>query len=58
MARITAAGERLIAQKLGEKKILEISRVVLALVPGLDPSKPVDRDAASRRPTRSSTPPT
>ncbi len=46
MARITTAGERLIAQKLGEKKILEISRVVLALVPGLDPSKPVDRDAA------------
>ncbi|WP_196251486.1 phage tail protein [Pseudomonas aeruginosa] len=46
MARITTAGERLIAQKLGEKKILEISRVVLALVPGLDPSKSVDRDAA------------
>ncbi|HFH3052912.1 TPA: phage tail protein [Pseudomonas aeruginosa] len=46
MARITTAGERLIAQKLGEKKILDISRVVLALVPGLDPSKPVDRDAA------------
>lgn len=46
MARITAAGERLIAQKLGEKKILEVSRFVLALVPGLDPTRPVDRDAA------------
>ncbi|HGJ8967688.1 phage tail-collar fiber domain-containing protein [Pseudomonas aeruginosa] len=46
MARITAAGERLIAQKLGEKKILEVSRFVLALVPGLDPTRPVDRDVA------------
>lgn len=44
MARITHAGERLIAQKVGELQPLEVSRFVLALVPDLDPNQPVNRD--------------
>jgi len=44
-ASITLAGESLIAQKLGAGEKLEIARFVLALVPGLDPSAPVDRTA-------------
>lgn len=44
-ASITRAGERLIAEKQAAHDVLLVSRFVLALVPGLDPSKPVDRDA-------------
>ena len=44
-AIITKAGERLIAEKQAAHEVLLVSRFVLALVPGLDPSKPVDRDA-------------
>ncbi|WP_165678771.1 phage tail protein [Metapseudomonas otitidis] len=44
-ASITLAGERLIAQKHGAQQILTVSRFILANVPGLDPSGPVDRAA-------------
>lgn len=44
-ASITRAGERLIAEKQAAHDPLVISRFVLALVPGLDPSQPIDRDA-------------
>ena len=44
-ASITLAGESLIAQKQGAGEKLDIARFVLALVPGLDPSAPVDRAA-------------
>lgn len=44
-ASITLAGERLIAQKLGEQQILEVSRFIFANVPGLDPNAPLDRAA-------------
>lgn len=44
-ASITLAGENLIAQKLAEHAGLRIARFVFANVPGLDPSKPVDRAA-------------
>lgn len=44
-AAITKAGESLIAQKQAAKEALEVVRFVLALVPGLDPQTPVDRDA-------------
>ena len=43
MARITVAGESLIAQKLGANQVLEVARFIFANVPGLDPQKPVDR---------------
>ncbi|MBJ2219610.1 phage tail-collar fiber domain-containing protein [Pseudomonas sp. MF7453] len=42
---ITRAGEQLIAKKQAAHEVLVISRFVLALVPDLDPSRPVDRDA-------------
>ncbi|MDR2308857.1 MAG: phage tail protein [Paucimonas sp.] len=45
MARITIAGESLIAQKQGAKEVLQISRFIYANVPGLDPSAPIDRAA-------------
>lgn len=44
-ASITLAGESLIAQKQGAQQILTVSRFILANVPGLDPSGPVDRAA-------------
>jgi microcystin-dependent protein len=44
-ASITRAGERLIAEKQAAHEVLLVSRFVLALVPDLDPTKPVDRDA-------------
>ncbi|AOE80772.1 hypothetical protein A7318_19980 [Pseudomonas lurida] len=44
-ASITLAGEQLIAQKQGEQKILDVSRFIFANVPGLDPTRPVDRAA-------------
>ena len=44
-ASITKAGERLIAEKQAAQEVLEVVRFVLALVPGLDPDRPVDRDA-------------
>ena len=44
-ASITLAGESLIAQKQGAGEKLDIARFVLALVPDLDPSAPVDRAA-------------
>ncbi|MDV9030490.1 phage tail protein [Pseudomonas sp. RAC1] len=46
MARITLAGESLIAQKQGAKEVLRITRFIYANVPGLDPAKPIDRAAA------------
>lgn len=45
MAVITTAGERLIAEKLAARQTLLIERFVLALIPDLDASAPVDRDA-------------
>lgn len=44
-ARITKAGERLIAQKQAADEVLLVTRFVLALVPDLDPEQPIDRDA-------------
>ncbi len=44
-ASITLAGESLIAQKQGAQKTLVVSRFILANVPGLNPSGPVDRAA-------------
>lgn len=49
-AIITKAGERLIAEKQAAHEVLLVSRFVLALVPGLDPLKPVDRDAPAPPP--------
>lgn len=46
MARITLAGEDLIAQKMGAQQTLEIARFIFANVPGLDPAVEVDRNAA------------
>jgi len=46
VARITLAGESLIAQKQGAKEVLHITRFIYANVPGLDPAKPIDRAAA------------
>jgi microcystin-dependent protein len=46
VARITFAGESLIAQKLGDKQILDVARFIFANVPGLDPQKPIDRAQA------------
>lgn len=45
MARITFAGESLIAQKQGAKEVLLITRFIYAHVPGLDPNTPIDRAA-------------
>lgn len=49
-AAITKAGESLIAQKQAAGEVLEVVRFVLALVPDLDPSAPVDRDASKPPP--------
>ncbi|MDR2305711.1 MAG: phage tail protein [Paucimonas sp.] len=46
MARITFAGESLIAQKQGAKEVLQITRFIYANVPGLDANAPIDRAAA------------
>ncbi|WP_325436274.1 phage tail-collar fiber domain-containing protein [Pseudomonas nitroreducens] len=46
MARITLAGENLIAQKMGAQQTLDITRFIFANVPGLDPTVEVDRAAA------------
>lgn len=51
-ASITRAGERLVAKKQASHEPLVVSRFVLALVPDLDPSKPVDRDAPTPPPER------
>ncbi|MNZ06746.1 Tail fiber protein [compost metagenome] len=45
MARITLAGEDLIAQKQAAKQPLNVVRFVFANVPGLNPSNEVDRAA-------------
>ncbi|AIS15529.1 hypothetical protein JM49_28765 [Pseudomonas chlororaphis subsp. aurantiaca] len=45
MAKITFAGESLIAQKQGAKQVLQITRFIYANVPGLDPQAPIDRAA-------------
>lgn len=45
MARITLAGESLIAQKQGAKQALVVSKFIFANVPGLDPNTPIDRAA-------------
>lgn len=45
-ASITLAGEDLIARKQASQQSLVVSRFVFANVPGLDPTKPVDRAAA------------
>ncbi len=42
-ARITLAGESLIAQKLGTEQRLDVARFIFANVPGLDHTAPVDR---------------
>jgi len=44
-ASITIAGERLIAQKQAARQPLEVARFVLAYLPGLDTTQPVDREA-------------
>lgn len=49
-AVITKAGERLIAEKQAAHEVLVVSRFVLALVPDLDPTKPVDREAPTPPP--------
>lgn len=45
MARITLAGESLIAQKQGAKQALVVSKFIFANVPRLDPNTPIDRAA-------------
>jgi len=45
VAKITLAGESLIAQKIGAKQDLVVAKFIFANVPGLDPQKPVDRAA-------------
>lgn len=47
MAIITTAGERLIAEKLAARQGLLIEHFVLAHVPELDSTAPIDRDAAA-----------
>lgn len=44
-ASITLAGESLIAQKQGNKQILDVTQFVFAYIPGLDTTQPVDRAA-------------
>lgn len=44
-ASITLAGESLIAQKQGQRTTLDVARFVLAHIPGLDTTLPVDRNA-------------
>jgi len=45
VAKITLAGESLIAQKMGAKQALVVVNFIFANIPGLDPQKPVDRAA-------------
>nr|WP_313403192.1 phage tail protein [Pseudomonas sp.] len=44
-ASITSAGERLISQKQAARQPLQVARFVLAYLPGLDTTQPVDREA-------------
>ncbi|WP_296187969.1 Kelch repeat-containing protein [Pseudomonas sp. UBA1879] len=44
-ASITLAGESLIAQKQASREVLQVARFILADVPGLDTTLPVDRSA-------------
>lgn len=44
-ASITIAGERLIAQKQAAQQPLQVARFILAYMPGLDTTQPVDREA-------------
>ena len=44
MAAITYKGESLIATKQANGEVMNIDRIILANIPGLDPSKPVDRN--------------
>lgn len=44
-ASITIAGESLIAQKQGNKQILDVTNILFAFIPGLDTTAPVDRAA-------------
>lgn len=44
-ASITLAGESLIAQKQGAQQVLTVARFILANVPGLDHTQPIDRAA-------------
>ena len=44
-ASITLAGESLIAQKQASREVLQVARFILADVPGLDTTLPVDRAA-------------
>ncbi len=44
-ASITTAGESLIAQKQGNKQLLEVTQILFAFVPGLDTTQAVDRTA-------------
>ncbi|WP_296231531.1 phage tail protein [uncultured Pseudomonas sp.] len=44
-ASITIAGERLIAQKQAARQPLQVARFVLAYLPGLDTTQPIDREA-------------
>jgi len=44
-ASITIAGERLIAQKQAAQQPLQVARFILAYLPGLDTTQPVDREA-------------
>lgn len=44
-ASITIAGERLIAHKQADRQPLEVARFVLAYLPGLDTTQPIDREA-------------
>ena len=44
MAAITYKGESLIATKQANGEVMNVDRIILANIPGLDPSKPVDRN--------------
>jgi len=50
MAAITIAGENLIAEKQAAQEVLVVSKFLYALVPGQDPSTPVDRYAGKPPP--------
>ena len=50
MAAITIAGENLIAEKQAAQEVLVVSKFLYALVPGLDPTTPVDRYAGKPPP--------
>lgn len=50
MAAITIAGENLIAEKQAAQEVLVVSKFLYALVPGQDPTTPVDRYAGKPPP--------